>query len=89
MNEARHDETKHAPFDTARLDTLLEDEGIDVLVATSNHNGDFTFAPCKATFLPSHLFRIRLHRRNGIKKAEDLTDVLGIERKCMSALNDQ
>ena len=31
MNEARHDETKHAPFDTARLDALLEDEGIDVL----------------------------------------------------------
>jgi Xaa-Pro aminopeptidase len=38
MNEARHDEAKHAPFDTARLDTLLEDEGIDVLVATSKHN---------------------------------------------------
>jgi Xaa-Pro aminopeptidase len=38
MNEARHDETKHAPFDTARLDTLLEDDGIDVLVATSKHN---------------------------------------------------
>ena len=38
MNEARHDETKRAPFDTARLDTLLEDEGIDVLVATSKHN---------------------------------------------------
>ena len=38
MNEARHDETKHAPFDTTRLDTLLENEGIDVLVATSKHN---------------------------------------------------
>ena len=38
MNEPRHDETKHAPFDTARLDTLLEDEGIDALVATSKHN---------------------------------------------------
>ena len=38
MNEPRHDEIKHAPFDTARLDTLLEDEGIDVLVATSKHN---------------------------------------------------
>jgi Xaa-Pro aminopeptidase len=37
MNEARHDEAKHAPFDTARLDTLLEEEGIDV-VATSKHN---------------------------------------------------
>jgi hypothetical protein len=38
MNEARHDEAKHAPFDTARLDPLLEDEGIDILVATSKHN---------------------------------------------------
>jgi Xaa-Pro aminopeptidase len=36
MNEARLDEP--APFDTARLDSLLEDEGIDVLVATSKHN---------------------------------------------------
>jgi Xaa-Pro aminopeptidase len=38
MNEARHDEAKNAPFDTARLDTLLEEEGIDVVVATSKHN---------------------------------------------------
>jgi hypothetical protein len=38
MNEARHDDAKHAPFDTTRLDTLLEDGGIDVLVATSKHN---------------------------------------------------
>ena len=30
--------SKHAPFDTTRLDTLLENEGIDVLVATSKHN---------------------------------------------------
>ena len=38
MNEARNDAAKSAPFDTARLDALLEDEGIDVLVATSKHN---------------------------------------------------
>jgi Xaa-Pro aminopeptidase len=38
MNEARHDGEKPAPFDTARLDALLENEGIDVLVATSKHN---------------------------------------------------
>jgi hypothetical protein len=31
MNEARYDDAKHAPFDTTRLDTLLENEGIDVL----------------------------------------------------------
>jgi hypothetical protein len=38
INEARHDAVKPAPFDTARFDTLLEDEGIYVLVATSKHN---------------------------------------------------
>jgi Xaa-Pro aminopeptidase len=38
MNEARHDEPKDAPFATAQLDSLLENEGIDVLVATSKHN---------------------------------------------------
>jgi Xaa-Pro aminopeptidase len=38
MNEAHHDAVKPAPFDTARLDALLEDEGIDVLVVTSKHN---------------------------------------------------
>jgi Xaa-Pro aminopeptidase len=38
MNAARHDVLKSAPFDTARLDALLEDEGIDVLIATSKHN---------------------------------------------------
>jgi hypothetical protein len=35
MNGARRDAVKPAPFDTARLDALLEDEGIDVLVAIS------------------------------------------------------
>jgi Xaa-Pro aminopeptidase len=38
MDEARCDSVKSAPFDTARLDALLENEGIDVLVATSKHN---------------------------------------------------
>ena len=38
MHEARHDAVKAAPFDTARLDALLEDRGIDVLVASSKHN---------------------------------------------------
>jgi hypothetical protein len=43
MNEARHDETKHPPSDTARFDTLLEDQGIDVLVATSKHNVQYLY----------------------------------------------
>src|ERR1700720_2983907 len=38
MNEAQHDHAKHAPFDTTRLDALLDNEGIDVLLATSKHN---------------------------------------------------
>jgi Xaa-Pro aminopeptidase len=38
MNETRQDTVKPAPFDTARLDALLEDEGIDVLVVTSKQN---------------------------------------------------
>ncbi|MBV8900015.1 MAG: aminopeptidase P family protein [Verrucomicrobia bacterium] len=38
MNKLRHDVLKSAPFDTARLDALLEDEGIDILIATSKHN---------------------------------------------------
>src|SRR6516225_2395201 len=38
MNETRDNVVKPAPFDTERLDALLDDEGIDVLVATSKHN---------------------------------------------------
>src|SRR5689334_17315060 len=38
MTETRHDPVKPAPFDTARLDALLENAGIDVLLATSKHN---------------------------------------------------
>jgi Xaa-Pro aminopeptidase len=41
MIKARLDETKQAPFDTTRLDALLEEEGIDVLVATSKHNVEY------------------------------------------------
>jgi Xaa-Pro aminopeptidase len=38
MHEARLDTVRPAPFDAARLDALLEDQGLDVLVATSKHN---------------------------------------------------
>jgi Xaa-Pro aminopeptidase len=38
MNEPLYDAEKPTPFDTARLDALLEDAGIDVLIATSKHN---------------------------------------------------
>ena len=38
MERAQTKLSKPIPFDTARLDKLLEDAGIDVLVATSKHN---------------------------------------------------
>jgi Xaa-Pro aminopeptidase len=39
MVEARHDVLmQRPPFDTAKLDALLDDEGIDFLLATSKHN---------------------------------------------------
>src|SRR5438128_8114911 len=38
MLEARHQDAKPAPFDTQRLDALLDDAGIDALIATSKHN---------------------------------------------------
>jgi Xaa-Pro aminopeptidase len=38
MKTKIHAAVNPAPFDTARLDILLEDAGIDVLIATSKHN---------------------------------------------------
>jgi Xaa-Pro aminopeptidase len=38
MPELAQEAGRPAPFDTALLDTLLDDQGIDVLVATSKHN---------------------------------------------------
>ena len=38
MAQLAHEMGKPAPFNTAHLDTLLDDHGIDVLVATSKHN---------------------------------------------------
>jgi Xaa-Pro aminopeptidase len=38
MERAQTKLSKTIPFDTARLDGLLEDAGIDVLIATSKHN---------------------------------------------------
>ena len=50
MNEARHDETKHAPFDHARLDRLMDEAGIDVLLATSKHNVQYLLGGHRAFF---------------------------------------
>lgn len=38
MERAQTETRRPIPFDTARLDRLLEDAGIDVLIATSKHN---------------------------------------------------
>jgi len=50
MNEPRHDAARPAPFDTARLDALLDDEGIDVLVATSKHNVQYLLGGYRSFF---------------------------------------
>jgi Xaa-Pro aminopeptidase len=50
MNETRQDTVKPAPFDTARLDALLEDEGIDVLVVTSKHNVQYLLGGYRFSF---------------------------------------
>ena len=47
-----HEMGKPAPFDTAHLDTLLDDHGIDVLVATSKHN--IQYLPVSYTHLRAH-----------------------------------
>ncbi len=42
-----------APFDTARLDRLMDDAGIDVLVATSKHNVQYLLGGHRAFFFES------------------------------------
>ncbi|MGB6537985.1 MAG: Xaa-Pro peptidase family protein [Xanthobacteraceae bacterium] len=43
----------NAPFDTARLDRLLDENGIDVLVATSKHNVQYLLGGHRAFFFES------------------------------------
>src|SRR5881397_2301689 len=40
----------HIPFDADRLDRLMEDAGIDVLVATSKHNVQYLLGGHRAFF---------------------------------------
>ncbi len=42
-----------APFDTARLDRLMDDAGIDVLLATSKHNVQYLLGGHRAFFFES------------------------------------
>src|SRR5579863_5270161 len=42
-----------APFDTARLDRLMDETGIDVLVATSKHNVQYLLGGHRAFFFES------------------------------------
>jgi Xaa-Pro aminopeptidase len=42
-----------APFDTARLDRLMDDAGIDVLIATSKHNVQYLMGGHRAFFFES------------------------------------
>src|SRR3954468_13432916 len=47
---ARPDGTAVAPFDTARLDRLMEEASIDVLLATSKHNVQYLLGGHRAFF---------------------------------------
>src|SRR5271165_1855893 len=42
-----------APFDTARLDRLMDDAGIDILLATSKHNVQYLLGGHRAFFFES------------------------------------
>src|SRR6201997_965262 len=42
-----------APFDTARLDRLMDEAGIDVLVVTSKHNVQYLLGGHRAFFFES------------------------------------
>ncbi|HVU41540.1 MAG TPA: aminopeptidase P family N-terminal domain-containing protein, partial [Xanthobacteraceae bacterium] len=42
-----------APFDTARLDRLMDEAGIDVLVTTSKHNVQYLLGGHRAFFFES------------------------------------
>ena len=41
------------PFDTNRLDRLMDDAGIDVLIATSKHNVQYLLGGHRANFFES------------------------------------
>jgi Xaa-Pro aminopeptidase len=40
-----------APFDTARLDRLMDEAGMDILVATSKHNVQYLLGGHRRVFL--------------------------------------
>src|SRR5271154_2330749 len=42
-----------APFDTARLDRLMDEAGLDVLIATSKHNVQYLMGGHRAFFFES------------------------------------
>ena len=42
--------TPVVPFDTARLDRLMDDAGMDVLLATSKHNVQYLMGGHRAFF---------------------------------------
>ena len=42
-----------APFDTARLDRLMDEAGIDILLATSKHNVQYLLGGHRAFFFES------------------------------------
>ena len=49
----RSDVASSIPFDSDRLDRLMEDAGIDVLLATSKHNVQYLLGGHRAFFFES------------------------------------
>ena len=50
MSTAQTSQTRTAPFDTQRLDALMDANGIDVLLATSKHNVQYLLGGHRAFF---------------------------------------
>ena len=47
---AKQQQTPAIPFDTARLDRLMDEAGIDVLLVTSKHNVQYLLGGHRAIF---------------------------------------
>ena len=63
--------TSTAPFDTARLDRLMDEAGIDVLIATSKHNVQYLLGGHRSFFFDNmDAMGISRYRRSlSIRKA--------------------
>ena len=57
---SRRTESGAIPFETAKLDLLMEAAGLDILVATSKHNVQYLLGAERAIFF-DYMDALRLH----------------------------